>query len=238
MSDVPRLRAVADVALDLARRLDRDDLATEAAVLAGSAAVFAGNLTAAGPLFAEGQARGEAAGDAWAVAHALIGHGQAALLAGRHDDAEEQLVAAEEAARRLGNAFTLATALNVRATLAQVRSEPRAAALMLVEATELSVGARISWTLGYAVPALAEVAVRLDDAETAARLFGASASLSAAYSVNPDFPAARALSDQGLADVRERLGDGSFRRAWDAGRSATHDDVAELAARVRLLARG
>ena len=143
---------------------------------------------------------------------------------------------AETAARELGNAFTLATALNVLATLTEIVGDHRASAALLGESTELSVAAGVSWTLGYSIPALAGVAAHLGEVETAAWLFGASASLSAAHAVSETFPASRALSDQSLAAARDQLGEEAFRRAWDAGRIADLDELAALVDELRRLA--
>ena len=96
----------------------------------------------------------------------------------------------------------------------------------------------MSWTFSYSLPALAGVAVRLDRPETAARLFGASASLSAAHAVDPRFPVSRQLADTDLATARLVLGDRAFAEAWDAGRTASQAEVAELAREHTRLARG
>jgi hypothetical protein len=100
----------------------------------------------------------------------------------------------------------------------------------------LSVKGRMSWTLSYALPSLAGVALRLGEADTAASLFGASASLSAADAVDPRFPVSRDLADQDLAAARHRLGARAFRDAWDAGRAASQEEVAELASELTRLA--
>lgn len=81
----------------------------------------------------------------------------------RVSEAGRLLAVAELLGRRLGNAFTLATALNLRATVTDLAGDYRATALLLIEATRASIDARSSWTLGYALPALAGVAVRLGD---------------------------------------------------------------------------
>ncbi len=91
---------------------------------------------------------------------------------------------------------------------------------------------RITWTIGYAVPALAGVAARVGDPVAAATLFGAAATLGASTAVDPHFPPSRDTADNGLAKAREALGDQAFLAAWDAGRAATSAQVAELAARV------
>ena len=114
--------------------------------------------------------------------------------------------------------FTLAIALNVNATLTELLGDEPATAALLGEAVALSLGARMSWTLGYALPALASVAQRVGDPASAAWLFGAGASISAADAVDPTFPVSRALSDRGLDATRAALGEPEFTREWDAGR--------------------
>jgi hypothetical protein len=69
--------------------------------------------------------------------------------------------------------------------------------------------------------------------ESAAFLFGASASLSMAHSADPRFPVSSRLSHQALATARGQLDEETFRRSWDAGRAATTADVAELARQLR-----
>ncbi len=232
--DIPRMRADADGAV--ATKEQDGARAAEAAILAGSAALFSGDLLPAERAIEEGLARAESSGAAWAVAHALIARGQLSLVTGDLEEARERLLVAETAARDLGNAFTLATALNVLATLTEMVGDHRASATLLGESTELSVAAGISWTLGYSIPALAGVAAHLGEVETAAWLFGASASLSAAHAVSETFPASRALSDQSLASTRDQLGEEAFRRAWDAGRIADLDELIALVEELRRLA--
>ena len=223
------MRDASGTAVVLSRILGRDDLVAEAAILAGSGAVFAGDLGAADAYLEEALSRAHMASDSWAGTHAVIAQGQRALVGGDYELAQDLLRRAEEAARDLGNPFTLATALNIRATLTQLQNDDAGTAHLLAESIAISVEARISWTLGYAIPALAGVAVRLSEPELAARLFGASASHSVVHAVDPRFPASRALSDRDLAAARDQLGDAAFRDAWDDGRTAAAPDIAELA---------
>jgi predicted ATPase/transcriptional regulator with XRE-family HTH domain len=238
VGDIPAVRAQGESALVLARRLGHAELAAEAAVLAGSGALFAGELEDALALLAEGAVPGGSTSAAWAAAHRRIAEGQVALLAGVADEADRLLLEAEALARELGNPFTLATALNVRATLTELRAEHTVSAQLLAEAAELSVGCAISWTLAYTLPALAAVAVRLGELETGARLFGASASYSAAHSVATNFQTSRELADRSLAVAREQLGGQRFRAAWDAGRDTTGSGVVLLARELSRRARG
>ena len=238
VGDIAGVRDNGERALELARRLDRPDVTAEAAVLAGSGALFAGELESAAALLAVAVAPEGAAEVPWADAHCRIAEGQVALLAGRVDDADELLLDAERLARDLENPFTLATVLNIRATLTELRDDHALSAVLLAEAAELSVGSAISWTLAYTLPAMAGVAVRLGEVETGARLFGASASYSAQHSVATNFQASQALADRDLAAAREELGEERFRNAWDAGRDTTGPGVVELARELSRRARG
>jgi predicted ATPase/DNA-binding XRE family transcriptional regulator len=234
--DIAGMRADAGKAVTLARRVD-DELGAETLALAGHAAVFVGDLDGARRLLDDALARAESVTAPWELAHVLVARGQLALALGDLDEAEQVLSRALDVARALGNPFTLATALTRRSTVTALRDDDVATAAMLGESIEISVEARMSWTLSYSLPALAGVAVRLGEAETAVELFGASASLSATYAVDARFPVARELADRALEVARHRLDDDVFRGAWDAGRAATPHEVAELARRLTRLAR-
>ncbi len=229
VGEVAAQRQDGDAALGLARKLDRPDLLAEAAVMAASGALFAGDLDGASERLATVDLAATAEPAPWASLHCRIAAGQVALLAGRLDEAERLLVEAEADARALGNPFTLATTLNLRATVTELRDAHSETAALLAEAAELSVDARISWTLAYTLPALAGVAVRLGELQAGAQLFGASASYSAEHSVAASFQTAKALAERDLAAARDELGEAEFRTAWDAGRDTTGAGVVELA---------
>ena len=238
VGDIARMRESTAVLVTLARRIEDPTLTAEALTLAGHAAVFAADLDEASALLEDALARAEEIGSAWVLAHVLVAHGQLALVRGDVPEADRLLTRAVQVARELGNAFTLATCLNRRATVTTLHGDVDGTAAQLGESTALSVDARMSWTLTYSLPALAGVAVRMGQPESAARLFGASASLSASSAVDPRFPVARDLADRDLAAAREQLGDQRFRDAWDRGRTASQDEVAELARELTRLARG
>ena len=76
------------------------------------------------------------------------------------------------------------------------------------------------------------MAARAGSPLAAATLFGAAATLGAATAVDPQFPPSRETADAGLAVARGAMTDQEFVAAWERGRSATPDEVAELAAQV------
>ncbi len=231
VGDVAGMGREASVAVPAAERSGDPLLATEASALAGLAAAFSGDEEGAARLLgARPGLDDEEAG--WISVHRRIGRGQAAMVGGRPEAALRLLDAAVEDARALGNEFTLATALNTAATLAEMRGDDAAAARLLGEALELSVAHRLSWSLGYSLPALAGVAGRVGDPVVAATLFGAAATLTASDAVDAHFPPSRETADRGLAAARDALGEAAFRSAWEAGRSADRARVPELAAAV------
>ncbi|MBD3924190.1 helix-turn-helix domain-containing protein [Nocardioides cavernae] len=232
VGDVAGMRREAAVALPLAHRVGDPTIEGEARVLAGLAAVFAGDLAAAAELLRPDlQLPGGDAGR-WISLHFLIGLGQRALVGGDVDTAQSLLRDALAAARELGNEFALATTLNTVATLREVLGDDRGAAMLLGESLRTAWPLRLTWTIGYAVPALAGVAARSGDHEAAATLFGAAATLGAATAVDPHFPPSRETADAGLVTARDALGERAFLASWEVGRSMTAVQVAELAGTV------
>ena len=230
--DTPALLRTAATAHGLARLAGDDLLALDAVVLGGYGAVFDGDLPAASRLVRENQALVDSCHDGYTRAHFGIVQGQIALLSGDLPAAEERLRSVESAVRELGNPFTLATTLNVRATVSELREDHETSVVLLGEATELSAAGSMSWSLAYSLPALAGVAVRVGEAATGARLFGASASYAAQHGIATAFQATQDLTARDLAEARHVLGEATFRGHWDAGRAATMAEVGELARAV------
>ena len=141
-------------------------------------------------------------------------------------------------ARGIGNDFTLATCLTRSATVTALRGDTAGTTELLAESITRSLDARMSWPLSYALPALAGVAVRLDEPDSAAFLLAASASLAVADAVDPRFPVSRELAAQDLATTRDLLGDEAFQVAWDAGRAAAATQIAEVVGDLTRCARG
>jgi predicted ATPase/transcriptional regulator with XRE-family HTH domain len=236
--DIARMREVATAVVPLARRVDDAGLAVEAATLAGHAAIFVGEVAEAQELLDEAWTGTTGLGLPWVEAHTLVAQGQLALVRGELDEAERVLGRALGIARGIGNDFTLATCLTRGATVSALRGDTAGTAELLGESITRSLDARMSWPLSYALPALAGVAVRLDEPDAAAFLLAASASLAVADAVDPRFPVSRELAAQDLASTRALLGDEAFQAAWNAGRTATAPAVADVVADLTQRARG
>lgn len=241
VGEVDGLRMLGDLAIRLSERAGDALLVVEASLLSGLGALFAGDLAAGERLLALAEARAEDLGVEeahpvdplpWARLHVQVGRGQGLLLAGDAEGATRLLAEAVTAARALGNEFGLATSLNTLATARQVAGDDAEAAALLGESLAVSFPLRLGWTLGYAVPELAGVAARSGRPVAAAHLFGAAATLGDTTSVDPHYPPSRAGAESGLAVARTQLGSDEFTAAWDAGRTATQEEVARFAADV------
>jgi predicted ATPase/transcriptional regulator with XRE-family HTH domain len=213
---------------------DHDDvLATQAATLAASTALFSQDLDLARELLDEANLRADALGDPYWIAHARMATAQIALLAGSTPNIERAAREAERAARHVGSAFETGAALNLRAVAAQRGGRNDEAAVLLAEAIDLAVAASNSWTLTYMLSTLAVVAVRLGDSDSAARLFGAWSAYADAHGVVEDFPTTHELVTSDVDRARRDLGAAEFDVAWRSGREAGMAELVELARKVR-----
>ena len=232
VGDLPGIRREEAVAVPLATRCGDALLVTEARMIAGLAAVFAGDVEEGERLLTSDLPLDDEPAQRWLHLHSLLGQGQAALVRGNLASAESLLGEALAAARALGNEFTLSTTLNTVATLREVAGDEAGAAALLGESLAVAFPLRLTWTLGHAVPALAGVAARTGRPYIAAALFGAAATLGASTAVDPHFPPSRETADAGLLAARDALGERDFLAAWELGRSASSAEVAALAAQV------
>ncbi|GAA1324799.1 ATP-binding protein [Pseudonocardia xinjiangensis] len=220
-------------ALELATGDDDEVLATQAATLAASTALFSQDLSLARELLGEANRRADALGDPYWIAHARMATTQIALLAGSAPAIEQAAREAERATRRVGSAFEVGAALNLRAVAAQLGDRNDEAAALLAEAIDLAVAAVNSWTLTYMLSTLAVVAVRLGDPDAGARLFGAWSAYADAHGVVEDFPTTQELVAGDIDRARRDLGAASFDVAWRSGREAGMAELVELARKVR-----
>ncbi|MGY1708874.1 ATP-binding protein [Geodermatophilus sp. SYSU D00758] len=229
--EVTTLRAAA-AAVDAARAAGAEDLRAEALLLAGAAAVFRGDAAAAGAALDEATRVAATRGDRWCAALAETVRGQLALVTGDLDGAAAVLDRAEALARALGNPFTLALVLNVQASLASAREDDAAALDRLREAAGLAAAVGTTWTLAHTLPALAVLAARGGRPELAAELFGAGAATAEAAAVAVRFPPDLDSARYWLPEVRARLGEAAFGRAWERGLGIRPADVPRLAGEV------
>jgi hypothetical protein len=136
---------------------------------------------------------------------------------------------AERVAREAGSPWTLATVLNMQASLALARDDDRAALECWTESAELAdaIGGS-TWTMTYTWPGLAVLAARRGWPE----LFAAGSATAEAASLAVTFPADLESLGRWLPVVRERLGEEGFRRAWERGRQLRPADVSRLSREI------
>lgn len=229
--DVPGTRDAAAEAVDRATPIDAPALRSEALVLAASGAAFAGDLAAAAARLDEA-ARLDAGSESWVVVHLRLLQGQIEVIAGDMEAARATLRDAEGLARRFAGPFTLATVLNVQASLATLAGEDADALVKLVEAAEVAAEAGIFWTQVYTLPGLADLAVRRGEPELAARLYSAAATLAAGTGLAVSFPPDVERGALGLAQARAELDPRAFQRLWESGRMLRPDRLASLVGRL------
>jgi hypothetical protein len=157
--------------------------------------------------------------------------GQVSILAGDLEAAAAQLDAGWRSALALENPFLVAISLNMRATVSERRGDLVETCRLLVGSVEESVAVRMGWPLAFALPALAGVAMRLDEPQVAARLLGAAASFTGSPTLLGVFPASRQRSETDIDLLRSRLGS-HFEATVQAGRLLQLDEVARLASNL------
>ncbi|TFV82779.1 XRE family transcriptional regulator, partial [Blastococcus sp. CT_GayMR20] len=122
--DVPGTADGARIAADAARSAGDVDLLTQALVLSASATVFLGAVGEAEAALAEIAAL---AAGGWVRAHAAMAEAQLRFATGDLPASAAMLDEAERLARDLGSPFTLATLLNMQATVALAADDDTAA---------------------------------------------------------------------------------------------------------------
>ena len=224
--DIAGMRASAAEAVAASRDGSSRDRLADSLVMLGSSALLGGDFETAAQALREAVA--DAAGDGWALAHARTAQGQLGMVAGDLAASAASLADAEELARELGSPFTLATVLNVQASLARLQGRDERALEHLLEAGWLAVEVKTTWPLVYTLPALGALAAERDLPELATLLFAAGAATAEGSSLAVAFPPDVERAEQQLAAVRARLGDDEFRRVWARGRRLGAEEAVRL----------
>jgi predicted ATPase/DNA-binding CsgD family transcriptional regulator len=174
-------------------------------------------------------AAAEESGDEVGTAVARVTLGRALLRLGELGRARQALERALERFRALGIGRGTAWALAHLVEIAQLEDDRRQAIELHLDALNAYRDLADTWGVGEEVPALAALAAASGRLETGARLLGAGARLRDMTGIAPK----HRLSDPAgvAADLKERLGEGSFAAAWEAGRALTTEQaVAEAEA--------
>ena len=239
VGDITGTRTAAGAAVDAARAAGdgasvlTEALLTEALLLEGSAAVFAGDLAAASAPLAEGARRAESRDEAFALAQIRFAQAQLEFRAGSVPTSIRCLAEAEQIARRHRLPFTLAVVLNMQAEVAELTAEDAVALDKLIEAAELAAEVGTTWSLVYTLATLAVLAARRSMTELAAVMFAAAGATAEASSLPVSFPPSREGADHWLTVVRDRLDVETWQRTQESGRALPPAEVADLARRIK-----
>ncbi|GAA3221572.1 ATP-binding protein [Actinocorallia longicatena] len=226
--DIGAVRALAETAVAEARETTDRDLLADALILWCMGSVFAGDLPEAAARIGELRSLAHATGDPWAVAHARIVEAQLLLLQGDLGASGAALDAAPTAT----GPFTLATILNMRATLALQLDDAPAALRHLTDAVRLAADVGTTWPLVYSLSALAGVAARHGDPELAVSLFASAAATAETTLLKVSFRPDADAADAQLDALRRRLPEERFHRAWQRGAALRVDELLELIPRI------
>ena len=182
----------------------------------GIALTIAGEVDRARPLFERSLDLFRRFGDLTGIAFGL--HGLAfARPTGTELDALAQSDESLTILRGLGDRRNVAKVLVIAADVNADLGEAETAAAQIEEALTLFVEFGDRWFWGWSLESAAQLAAIGDDAERAARLFGAADAVWAA--IGAPLPAwYRERHERALADVRGRLGEDRFEAARDEGR--------------------
>ncbi len=226
--DLPGVRDHARGAAAAAERAEQPTVRAEALLLGAMGATFMADVDAAGAQLGALRGLGPVADRPYPRAHEHIVRSQVALVRGDLGAGHAALCEAEVLGRGPAGPFTLATVLNMQATVALLGGDDDEALVRAGEAARVAAEVGTTWTLVYTLPALGVLATRRDRPELAAALFGAGEAMAEAsllsIAFRPDLEAA-ALH---LAEVRLRLSPDALARAWERGRALDGDGVVAL----------
>ncbi len=204
----------------------RGDLASAATALQwlGSALAYREDHRAAAATFAEARDRFVALGDGLNAAVNTCHHARSLHALGDVDPAIEGYEAALAALRVHGSPVWISFALDSLGLACLVGGRLSRAGEAYGEGLVLGRSIDDPWRVISCLVGCAELASSQGEATRAARIFGASAELRAAFEL-PLTPATQVLHDGWVATVRRRLGGVAFERAWAAGAALPLDEA-------------
>jgi tetratricopeptide (TPR) repeat protein len=178
-------------------------------------------------LLEESVGRFRALGEVVGAADALNNLGNGRLEIGDRAGAQQALEEAVALQRDAGNALGLAFALNTLGYVALREGELEAAGERLAESLELFHELGDVSRTGDTLEGIAEIVARRGKDDCAARLWGAGAALRAEAGKEME-PSERALHEESLAQVRNRLGEDALAEAWAEGEALDPDEAVAL----------
>jgi tetratricopeptide (TPR) repeat protein len=222
--DPERARGALARALPLARGANEIGVAVQAEHLLGHVEQAAGNIGAAGELFARSLDGFRTLEMPWGSGNALIGLAGVALAKGDPARAEQLLDEATAVLRDAGPWF-LNLPLYIRAILAVGRGHPDAAIAFVRESLVCSRQLQDRFAFVFAlIPLAAAAALKGDDA-WAARILGARDAVTERTGSTVSDRSVRDLRDRAERQARASLGEERWTHAYAAGRHASVDSL-------------
>jgi tetratricopeptide (TPR) repeat protein len=167
-------------------------------------------------------------GETFFATTSLLNQGEAYRLLGKLNQADEKLIQAIDLASTLGAPTVVGAALVSRAIVMIDHGDDEIAAQLLVEALTEHINSLLRDDILQSLDSVAIIAVKRDDTNLAARLFGATDALRAAMRVTLEQRDQQRRSRY-LTDGRSGLGEADWQRAWSAGQSLSLIQATSLA---------
>ena len=206
----------------LARDADDIDSVMHAEFVFGHVEYSVGNLDAAQDRFTSSLEGFTAAGKAWGTGHMLTGLAWVALATGDAGQAERLLDEAASALRQAGPWF-LSFRDYIRAVLAVRRGNPDEAIASVRESLTRIRDLQDKFAFVYALVPLAAAAALKGDDVWAARILGARDAVTDRTGATVVDKSVEDLKEQAEREVRARLGEERWARAYEAGRKTSID---------------
>ena len=215
----------AEKALELDRASGDDQGALASLGILADVVAFRGDLDRAAPLYREAATLAERQGDRMQLGIALYSLGQVARLQGELESAEARFAEALEIFRELGDAMGQGGALTGLVQVVAERGDHRRALGLAAEAAEHWASIRHAGGRLDTLDAFAGLLAAVDQADAAARIWGAFHALGEEMGRYAVHPLEASEHDESIAGVRASLGDEAFERSWSEGSSMSLDEA-------------
>ncbi len=201
---------------------------TQIAYILATMAWAQGDYVQEAKMYETALAIGRESGDEYAMASAFHGLGSVACAQGDYGEAAKMYEEELTIGRGMSHKFVIGSALLSLAGVARSRGEYASARAHHAEALAVWQAAGLRFGVPLSLAAFASLATAQEQAERAARLFGAAEALQAVFHFILA-PADRADHDRDVATVRAALGEAAFVAAWAEGRAMTMEQAIDEA---------
>jgi predicted ATPase/DNA-binding winged helix-turn-helix (wHTH) protein len=214
----------AETSLSISRELGDEGRAAEALRVLGYVALDGGDKAVARAYFQEALALSRQVGDKRRLSRALIGLAAPYVAAGELDQAEPLYEEALALDRERGDGGRIVISLANLAMISTLRGSGDRASAMLREGFSIAAEIGLKWPGVQLLSGTTKLAAHFGDWRFAARLEGATESLSREMGNQPE-PAEHAVHGPFIATTREALGAVAFAAAELSGRALSYEEA-------------